>query len=325
MLKHRDTRELDNRLEWFHGEHFNFVALVNSNWEQSPVSKENRPEAWAGVNSAGFCIMNTATYDLKDDDVPSSQMDREGMVIYRCLEICRNVSDFEYYLDTLSRPMGVEANFGVIDSEGGAAYYEVNNHSWVKFDVNTIESGYMVVTNFTRTGRKKDRKGVDRFEKASEIIESIGTDASPSRIINCISRSGSPILRNITSSSIVFQGVRNGEDPFRTVMWTVLGSPCCAPYIPVVAFDSDKIPWFLKRNENSENALFCDKALEIKADKGLDGDVASFQRIENMIDRKFGLIYRKLDKGSISKENYIKEYNRLMDRVYIKYYRIPEK
>ena len=112
MLKHRDSGELNNRMERFKGEKYDFIALVNF----------DRPaEAWSGVNTAGFCIMNTATYDLKDDEVPAEQMDREGFFMYRALEICRNLADFETYLDTLTRPMGVEANFGVIDAEGGAA------------------------------------------------------------------------------------------------------------------------------------------------------------------------------------------------------------
>ncbi len=319
MLKHRDTRELDNRLEWFHGEHFNFVALVNSNWESSPVAVNASNEAWSGMNSAGFCIMNTATYDLKDDDVPDSMMDREGEVMFRCLGICRTVSDFEHFLDTLARPMGVEANFGVIDASGGAAYYEVNNHSWVKFDVNSLEEGYMVVTNFTRTGRKADRRGEDRFRKASEIMEKIGPDASCSRILNSISRSGKPIVRKITSSSILFQGVRKGEDPFKAVMWTILGSPCCAPYIPVMVFDSDHIPWFLKGEEKSGKALFCDTALQIKAREGLEGDIPSCNKVENMVDRKFGSIYRRLDNGRLSHREFTKRYDMLADTIYIKY------
>ena len=172
MFKHRDTGNLDNTIEYFRGEKYSFLGLVNRDWRTNPVAKNTGgvPEVWSGRNEAGFCIINTATYDLKDDDVPASQMDREGLVMYRALEICRTTADFERLLDTLSRPMGVEANFGVIDAEGGAAWYEVNNHSWVKFDVNEEPSGYRVVTNFTCSGRVKDRKGVDRYEKACEIL-----------------------------------------------------------------------------------------------------------------------------------------------------------
>ena len=62
-------------------------------------------------------------------------MDREGILMYKALGICRTVEDFVTFLDTLSRPMGVEANFGVIDACGGASYFEVDNSGWVRFDV----------------------------------------------------------------------------------------------------------------------------------------------------------------------------------------------
>ena len=213
MFKHRDTSNLDNTIEWFRGERYGFIGLVNRDWRTHPVAKNTggRPEVWAGRNDAGFCIMNTATYDLKDDKVPASEMDREGLVMYRALEICRTTADFEHFLDTLSRPMGVEANFGVIDAEGGAAWYEVNNRKWVKFDVNEEPSGYRVVTNFTATGRVKDRKGVDRYEKACTILST--TDVPVSEwdhrfLLDRISLSGKPILRDISASVIIFEGDR---------------------------------------------------------------------------------------------------------------------
>lgn len=213
MFKHRDTGNLDNTIEYFRGEKYSFLGLVNRDWRTNPVAKNTGgvPEVWSGRNETGFCIINTATYDLKDDDVPASQMDREGLVMYRALEICRTTADFERLLDTLSRPMGVEANFGVIDAEGGAAWYEVNNHSWVKFDVNEEPSGYRVVTNFTCSGRVKDRKGVDRYEKASEILAKTEVPIAQwdhSFLINNISLSGKPILRDITASAIIFEGDR---------------------------------------------------------------------------------------------------------------------
>ena len=154
MYKHRDTGHLDNYIGWYKGEKYTFIGLVNSNVKDG--------EVWTGTNSAGFSIMNTATYDLKDDDVPEDQMDREGIVMYKALSVCQTLADFENLLNTLPRPMGVEANFGVIDAFGGAAYYEVNNHSWVKFDVNDPQVaplGYLVVTCLHPSGLPAFRSG----------------------------------------------------------------------------------------------------------------------------------------------------------------------
>ena len=224
MLKHRDTDHASNGIMRFQGEKYDFIGLVNTD---VPLT----PEAWAGRNSAGFCIMNTATYDLKEDDVPAERMDREGFLMYRALEICATVEDFEHFLDTLSKPMGVEANFGVIDAQGGAMYYEVDN--WkirAKFDVNEEPSGYRVVTNFTWSGREADRKGVDRYEKACSLLEETCIPIAEwdhDFLINKISRSGAPILRSITTASVVFEG---------DVMWASLGQPDKNPYRPYTIF-----------------------------------------------------------------------------------------
>ena len=220
MMKHRDSDHVSNDILWFQGEKYSFIGLVNTD---VPLTRE----VWAGTNSAGFSIMNTATYDLKEDDVPAEQMDKEGYVMYRALEICATVQDFEHFLDTLSKPMGIEANFGVIDAKGGAMYYEVDN--WrirAKYDINEEPSGYRVVTNFTWSGRQEDRKGVDRYEKACDLLAETCIPISEwdhDFLINKISRSGAPILRGITTGCIVFEG---------DVMWASLGYPDKNPYHP---------------------------------------------------------------------------------------------
>ena len=213
MFKHRDSSTQKVEIEYFHGEKYHLMGLVNAGWREHPYAMvpPGTPEVWSGMNETGFAIINTATYDLKDDDVPSEQMEMEGVVMYRALEICRTLEDFEHLLDTLSRPMGVETNFGVIDSQGGAAWYEVNNTRWVKFDVNEEPSGYRVVTNFTCSGRKEDRKGVDRYEKAVQILAETKVPVAAwdhDFLINEISLSGKPILRDITASAIIFEGDR---------------------------------------------------------------------------------------------------------------------
>ncbi len=220
MMKHRDSSCQGNEIQWFQGEKYSFIGLVNTG---EPFNKE----VWAGTNSAGFSIMNTATYDLKEDDIPAKDMDREGFLMYRALEICETVEDFEHFIDTLSKPMGVEANFGVIDAKGDAVYYEMDN--WrirARYDVNEEPSGYRVVTNFTWSGRPTDRKGVDRYEKACKLLKETTVpiaDWGHDFLINTISRSGAPILRPITTASIVFEN---------NVMWAALGRPDKNPYHP---------------------------------------------------------------------------------------------
>lgn len=318
LFKHRDTGELNNRIERFKGEKYDFIALVNYAWKTEPSAplRPGEGEAWTGTNSAGFSIMNTATYDLKDDNVPVEKMEREGIFMYRALEICRNLADFETYLDTLARPMGVEANFGVIDAEGGAAYYETNNHKWVKFDVNEIPSGYRIVTNFTETGRVKDRKGVDRYQITCAIFEGFSKEelsqVDHKFLFNRISRSGKPILREITSAAIAVEGVKAGGDPLQTVMWTLLGWPETAVYVPLMVMDSDHLPFYVEGDPQTSKALMCDNALKMKPQ-----DLSEIcRKTEQFVDGQFDMLYNGWVDGSLSSPYFLRGYGILLENYY---------
>lgn len=290
MYKNRDTGKTDNRMQYFKGPSYSFIGLVNSD------SDEN--EVWAGTNSAGFCIMNTAAYNFKEDKVPDSKMDMEGVVMYKALGRCRTVEDFENLLDTLKRPIGVETNFGVIDAHGGAAYYEVNNTRWIKTDVNEEECGYRVVTNFCSHGRKEDYKGYERYLTASCIMSELcegkeKLSISHSDIIDCFSRSYRNVFigtdfdrfydtyasvpgfkgltvdqdyipRSSTSAAVVFEGVAEGCDPSKTVMWSLLGYPSCSVSIPLLVGSADCIPSYMKRSDKSSHSQIDEIANGIK-------------------------------------------------------------
>ena len=284
MFKHRDTDELNNRIAHFQGKKYAFMGLVNA------PSLDG--EVWAGMNEAGLCIMNTASYNLREDQL-DCQMDREGEFMYHVLGQCANLQEFEAWIDTYPQPWGVEANFGIIDSQGGAAYYEINNHRWIKYDVNEEANGYRVVTNFSFAGRYEDYEGWERYQTASAImqekffreIEMTAIDA-----INLFSRKyrhevlgvnyyqeNAPkyiidqdyIPRRITSAVICFQGVKAGSDPKYSVMWSALGYPACAVAIPLLMNSSSLPAYMLAHNPKAKkgealHCEMCDASLQIK-------------------------------------------------------------
>lgn len=311
MLKHRDTGQLDNAVGYFRGPVYSFIGLVNASsaWDG---------EVWTGTNEAGFCIMNTASYNIKDDDVPSSEMDKEGILMFRALGMCGSLVDFEYLLDTLSRPLGVEANFGVIDACGGAAWYEVNNHSWIKYDVNEMPLGYRVVTNFSESGRRADDRGVERYETATEIFREI-LDCKPykvnhSDIFNGISRSfrgkdkgvAYIIPRKITSASIVLEGVAPGENPLHTVMWTILGYPPCGVALPLMVGNGCTLPHCVMPDGKDFHSQMGDLAMKRKV---VGKEYPGIRQVEDKIEASFGKIYGKWLEGDISDAAFFKEYN----------------
>ncbi|GHU62432.1 hypothetical protein FACS1894123_03360 [Bacteroidia bacterium] len=285
LWKHRDTDDENNRMAFFKGAKYDFLALQNSPDEDGI--------AWTGSNSAGFSIMNTASYNLKEDTI--KEMDMEGVLMYKALSQCKNLTDFETFLDNYPRPMRVEANFGVIDAEGGAAYYEVNNTRWVKVDANDPKiapNGYLIYTNFSYTGRFNEGMGYIRHQTATEIIsrQAANKDFTPHWIFNHLSRSyyhsllGVDLLkpefspekasgwvvdqdfipRKSTAASIVIQGVKPGENPEMTTLWTVLGYPPVGVAVPLWVKAGANQPGIMVGNVDSKHAGMCDFALTLK-------------------------------------------------------------
>ncbi len=285
LWKHRDTGEDNNRIQFFKGKVYDFLGLVNSPDQTGVV--------WAGTNSAGFSIINTASYNLKDDEV--KEMDMEGVLMFDALSECKNLEDFEKFLNNRKRPLRVEANFGVIDAEGGAAYYEVNNHKFVKVDANDPKiapEGYLIYTNFSYTGRKDEGMGYIRYKNATDIISkrSPFADITPQWIFNNLSRSfyhsmqGIDLLkpefsperasgwvvdqdfipRKSSTASVVFHGVKRGENPEMTTMWTVLGYPPAGIAVPLWVKGGENQPSVMVKSSQSNNAFACDKALYLK-------------------------------------------------------------
>ena len=70
--------------------------------------------------------MNTQSYNLVEVKPGEERGEANGRVMRRALEVCATVKDFRQFLDTLSKPSLIEANFGVIDAKGGAAMFEVD-------------------------------------------------------------------------------------------------------------------------------------------------------------------------------------------------------
>lgn len=284
MWKHRDTETPFNHMAFFNDGGYNFLGLVNSNNTDDAV--------WTGSNEAGFCIMNTASFNLKDDDV--KVMDHEGSLMRKALNICKTVQDFEHFLDTLARPMRVEANFGVIDAYGGAAYFETKNDRYFKKDVNDEKlapNGYLIYTNFSFEGQKDKGLGYIRYNTATAIFLKMQHEGyTPQRILQEASRSfynsqldidlkndkQSPnhasgwfveqdmIPRSESTAAIVIQGVKPGTNPELTTLWTALGYPPTSIAIPLWVKMGENQPKLVIYDKNIKTAPLCSYASQLK-------------------------------------------------------------
>ncbi len=276
LWKHRDTGVEDNfvaRVEAKNVGEFDYVALYNAG---DTILRD----AWLGMNEAGFAIMNTASYNLAPDT--TDYIDREGIVMALALSRCRTLADFENLLDTLPKPLGVQANFGLIDATGDGAYYETDDHRYVKYSLKDAENGVIIRTNYSHNRNVDGGYGYIREENARQLLapyiegDSV-TAATFTEGLSCsfyhslIGRDFSNgdrwvvdqdfIPRRSSTASVVIEGVLPGEDPSLAIMWTKIGYPPCSHVVPVTV---DEVPRKLLPDPATGRSPLCDFVVEQK-------------------------------------------------------------
>lgn len=291
LWKNRDTRTSDNKIEYIPAKNgdYAYVALFNA-------GDKNLKEAWMGMNEYGFAVMNTASYNIKDDKVPQKNMDKEGLVMTEALKKCKTVDDFAVLLNTLPRPMGVEANFGVIDAYGNGAYFETNNHSFVRYNLDDAPEHVLVRTNYSHSGRENEGYGFIREANANHLLAPHIKEKSitPEVLTEELSRSfyhdlykkdfsqtGETwvidqdfIPRFTSTATVVIEGcqpLKPGEelDPdFLTkqyIMWTGLGYPPCSE-ISAVWCEENGVDPSLRGTAANGHSPQCDIVLKRKSE-----------------------------------------------------------
>ncbi len=288
LWKNRDTDFPQNSVKYFQGERYSFIAIVNS-------VEEHPTEVWMGTNSAGFSIMNTQSYNLVDVKPGEERGVANGRVLRRALEVCATVEDFRHLLDTITKPSLIEANIGVIDARGGAAMFEVGYSEYVMYDANNPKDapcGYLARTNFSFSGKVNEGAGYVRFmEEDKTLMPASATgQLTPEWIFTELSRSfTNPLLgidlrsgdynrpktngwfvdqdfiaRSSTASSVVVQGVKPGENPELTTMWTILGYPPTGVAMPVwLKWANKGLPRLLARDEVRKVAPLADWSVQL--------------------------------------------------------------
>ena len=245
LWKHRDTGDLENKLVYAEGSKYDFVGVANR-------SDTLSLQIWMGSNEVGFAIMNTASYNLNKGQVCDVPDDQEGLFMRAVLEVCSDLSDFEAFMDSSVGTWGLAANFGVIDARGGAAYYEKGYYDYTKYDVTDPDiapEGYLIRTNFSMSGTTDKGYGFIRHGVTSELFserKSISVDfilqaatrnLKHGLLKNDLRSDPLPldrsdekyvlfqdyVVRTLSASTLLIQGVLPSEDPQLTTLWTVLG------------------------------------------------------------------------------------------------------
>lgn len=266
LWKVRDTSTHDNKMIYLQDGRYAFVGLTNT--------KDTLGlQIWAGSNEVGFAIMNSASFNVNLND-KVEEKDQEGLFMHKALANCKSLKDFERLLRKEPRPMGLAAHFGVVDAQGGAAFYEVNNETFTKVDANDpllAPNGYILRTNFSFTGKKDIGYGFIRFQTAQDLLmqgdamnqltpqtfmqdfgrslshailkkdyykEYSQVPASQEAFIN----SGDFICRHETASQVLVQGVTKDMAADMSTIWTQVGFPQTCVTVPLWVRGGAQLP-----------------------------------------------------------------------------------
>ncbi|MCY2994478.1 MAG: hypothetical protein NTY19_42420 [Planctomycetota bacterium] len=276
LWKNRDTDVLSNKVVFVSEKPFSYLGLVNA---EEPSGRS----VYAGLNVEGFAIFNSVAFNLPAP--PTEMKDLEGQIMADALRTCRTVDDFEAYLrKNLGKSLGSQANFGVLDAAGHAALFEVHNHGYQKLDAVAAPGGYLINTNFSRSGPQGKGLGHLRFERASSLVAQAGGKASPRFVLDTLARdfgnalvaapslaelaalSGKPprflstedsLCRAHTSAAVVIQGRQPGPNGLPATMWVAIGEPLCSLAVPLWV-EAGTAPALL--HDGKDASMYCEAA-----------------------------------------------------------------
>lgn len=266
MWKNRDTTEVDNKLMHIKGPKFAFTALINA-------ADAAGDEVWGGLNTAGFAVMNSQANDLADAARKHDGADN-GVLMRLALGECASVGDFEKLLIREKGRFDLAANFGVIDAEGNACFFETSSSSFQRFDTRdprVAPFGTIVRTNFAFTSPDPmEGGGFIRFERISRVVGAarganrldvrfilqeaardlvheklhsyplarpLPDDPAEPLFIN----TNDTINRNSSVSVVLFEAAPSPDKAHLATMWVILGQPVTGVAVPVWPF-AGKVP-----------------------------------------------------------------------------------
>ena len=201
LWKNRDTGTLSNKVILVSEHPYSFLALIDADDTAGRM-------AWAGLNTAGFAIANSASYNLPDP--PGDPQDQEGVVMAEALRTCRTVDEFEQLIARRMGPrLGVHANFFAIDAQGGAVIVETHNHGYTRYDAASFPGSRLANTNFSRSGSENRGMGYFRFDRESQLLETVGAEGLDAGTVF------RRLARDLTPPAPAAPAARGVEDPAR--------------------------------------------------------------------------------------------------------------
>lgn len=152
LWKHRDSKDGKSHVEYVATGKYAYTASV-------PNSKKYTQAVFMGVNEKGLGVMNTATNKLPKataEEYAACSCEQTNYIFSRLMRFalseCATVDEFEEFLRKTKRKRGFATNIGIADAEGNAAYFEIWDLDYRRYDVKDRAEGFDVRSNFSFMG-----------------------------------------------------------------------------------------------------------------------------------------------------------------------------
>lgn len=275
LWKNRDVNNQNQEAHCFTGGRYRFVGNIYAGDEDN---------CWAGINAAGFGIMNSDSENIGGFDSD------DGMVMKLALGNCATIDDFAALMDSLNEIGRTRAaNFGVFDATGRTVMFEAAN-TWYRICEEDEDSlGLLVRANYSMCGDTNRQTGKVRYERAMQLIlpEFHQNRISVEFVVRTLSRDigstefnpyplpfrgryeelpygflpcGDCLGRPSTRSVEIMVGPKPGDPPGTGMMWIMLGTPFVAMPVPMWV-SGGTLPGALDGEETSE---ICDRAVDLR-------------------------------------------------------------
>jgi hypothetical protein len=244
LWKHRDSPTWNGRVAYIEGGKYAYTALVSLNGKYT----------YCGINEKGFAVMNTVSHNIKMTD-PKRGKGSAIALMDDILRECATVDEFEAWLAKSNGKRGYVTNYAVGEPSGEAAYFEVSQESYKRYNISDRAEGYEIRANYSFSG---DMVNIGESGPRYEVIANQmrgGEKFTPYQFIdysrnylnnkgvcvlsesNRVELDNTSVARYISSASAVM--VCDAKNPR---MLVAVGHPAAAMAVPVYVKAKNAIP-----------------------------------------------------------------------------------
>jgi hypothetical protein len=158
LWKNRDVDNDNQEVAFRQGPRFAYVTNV--------YGSEDTIGAWAGINAAGFAIMNSNSYNLSG----LTDAADDGDIMALALGTCATVDELKAILDSTNVVGRTQpANFGCFDSTGRTVFFEASNTFYTIYEASADPYGYLLRANYSMSGDSVRLRGKNRYDRAMQV------------------------------------------------------------------------------------------------------------------------------------------------------------